>query len=758
MSICAAGIALVVGILALSVPALPRNALLPAHDREANDTAVTRTQWKGHAQIPGAVLLSRINLKFVDSLCHKLVTDIAVALKAVKLLSESKLIGTTPNQIRRYSYICLKLENIYTDSINYADSLALCPNQVMNNAWDTYYMFRTNLDTLWAQLRLGGNYGLRNETGGRNSVRSSPVRPELTDKLIIELGYGRPKGSRPAQSPLLIGLGIGALATTLLGSFLGSNDREEIEGLNRNIHKVNTKVQVTNQRIDILAKNVSNSINHVKNILDKLQELSSTRDVHQGILWNFEQLTQDALTTKLSFKLAEHKITLLDAGIINPDLIRLSNIKQILTEGLTVFPNLEAPLMITRLSLSNFIQLVEIEKVGHHQYLMIIPLVTKVKYNIYNLIPHPIKLKLNALVIPDMNDVVLTTNENYIITRSENIQEITTNSYLTKSIEPIYHVFKSTCEWEAFNNNITAMLELCNYRRVGMSNGTFLTETKNHRLVYFTETTPVKLTCPDGQIRDTLQGLHQIPLECDVSTYLVHWPSKQSLKIDVEKLFANETARFDLLPLPIFDLNETVNLHDSLHKLISDLPDKEDLFTFNFAKHDISLERVQSYSIIAQAILAVMVVINSCIIGLLAACYCRNHCRRNYSSSALSSRESFRDARESFRGLRDSIRTKKDSIKNRIKKQKLAGTLKLRDSIRGKTNRAKQHFQDNRPTGLSSLRDSWRDKRGNLRQAFQGRPKLVHIGTNTDHDIIQNHYETTPRSVPNVYPVIPRYV
>jgi hypothetical protein len=213
---------------------------------------------------------------------------------------------------------------------------------------------------------------------------------------------------------------------------------------------------------------------------------------------------------------------------------------------------------------------------------MVIPLVNKNRYQIYSLIPHPVSVQSRTLVNTEINNVILVSNDTYIITEPDNIHSITNNTHIVKKVEPIWSIHKSTCEWESFKQNISAMLYLCNYKKVGMLNGTVMTETRYHRLIYLTEITQVELDCPDGRVRDRLIGLHQIPLQCDVSTDKVYWPAKQTMNIDIKDILTNVPNKFDSTQLPIVNLNDTNQVHDSIKTMISDLPNKEDTFTFDF--------------------------------------------------------------------------------------------------------------------------------------------------------------------------------
>ena len=139
---------------------------------------------------------------------------------------------------------------------------------------------------------------------------------------------------------------------------------------------------------------------------------------------------------------------------------------------------------------------------------MIIPLTRKDKYTISTLIPHPVKLDQNNLVLPTLRKIILTDENAYITTDVENVYSISLKQHMLLNMEPIYKKKRSSCEFEGYKVNGNAMLEICNYEKVGVTNDTFVVETDQHRLVHFSEKTRVSLDFPDKQVTDTLEGLH----------------------------------------------------------------------------------------------------------------------------------------------------------------------------------------------------------------------------------------------------------
>ena len=159
--------------------------------------------------------------------------------------------------------------------------------------------------------------------------------------LITELESTRPSPQIKSQHFIvatLVGLGVafgaGALTTSLVGSFAGNNNQQDIKTLNDNIKKINTKLTITNERITILSENVTKSIiSDIKLILDKMDRVQETGDLYSLMLWNLDQLIQVSSQTYQSFKLGKVIVTMLEAGIINPDLIDITSLKRIIQDA-----------------------------------------------------------------------------------------------------------------------------------------------------------------------------------------------------------------------------------------------------------------------------------------------------------------------------------------------------------------------------------------------------------------------------------------
>lgn len=724
---------------------------------------VTSIEWSGKAANAGAFLLSRINLSFLNHTCQKYASDLDVAIQVVQVLIDSKFVGSTSEQVNQYGYVLLKLESDVKEVIDYLTSLLLCLWR--HHLWVKYETFKKLVTLAWKGLKTTGLKinqrqnnnpqigGLRNKESLGNSSRnlgngSEPVSADSSVSILDLLEAARPskishviQGShRQRRSPIVIGLGLGFLGSYLLGQYFGDNNDQDIEILNRNIQKQNQNIKVTNERIDILAKNVSQSVSAIKNILDKLVETQSAATLHYAILWNLEQLASSTIETMSAFKAGELTLTLLTQGILDAELIDLTSFKKIISEGLKSFPELEFPLEITRYDLVHLVKIIKVQRVDHLKFMMVIPLTRKQKYRVFSLIPHPVRIGPTNLVLPEFKDILLVDDYTYIITNKKNIYSMSLENHLVLDVEPIYNQKKSTCEWEGYKNNGTAMLKLCNYKKVGHLNDTFVIETDQHRLVYFSEQTKVSLDCPDKQVRDTLIGLHKLPLACNIETDSVFWPAKQTVTISLE---LNDTDSFvaDSTYLPIIDVNKSSNVHSSLRELINTLPKEDDEFTIDFDYYNLTLEKIQTYSIYAQSIVATIVVINSLLIGFLFIKWIYNK-RQNRIFSRHSS------MKNRFRGLRDSIRSKTSVADHRRRLRKARESIRsrsrnMRDSLRSRGSSLKRKIKER---DFPSPRPNKK-----LTQDEPSPSTNVNAETNTDLN-----WQLPPYST-DVYPPLPRY-
>ena len=418
----------------------------------------------------------------------------------------------------------------------------------------------------------------------------------------------------------------------------------------------------------------------------------------------------------------------------------MKSFKKIIAEGLKAFPEMEFPLETTRYQLNHIIKILKIQRVGHLKFMMIIPLTRRDRYTISSLIPHPVKLDQHHLVLPTLRKIILTDNNTYITTDVENVYSISLTQHMLLNMEPIYKKKRPSCEFEAYNGNGNAMLKICNHEKIGVANDTFVVETDQHRLVHFSEKTRVSLDCPDKQVRDTLEGLHKVPLACDITTETVFWPAKQTLTIDIKVEDIND---LDSTSLPLININKTTKVGKSLKELLAKLPDKNEQFTIDFSYYDLTLKEVQSYSVYAHSITILILIINSILIGYLL--FKKLSLNRHLSNGHSFFRNKFNKVRDSLRSgrahLRDS-RNKMRSHSREIRRSLVLHKNKLRDSLRrGNNSEQTEH------TNTGNYPDH---ETPTHHEPTDASSKTNSVGINTDP-------WRPPPYTPKVYPIISRY-
>ena len=477
-----------------------------------------------------------------------------------------------------------------------------------------------------------------------------------------------PSMERKPKALFLIGAGLGIIGTLLADRIFGTDSANEIKKLNEDLGKHNKLIKLTNERVDILSKNISQTNDVMKQILDKLVQHDSNQDIHYALLWNLDQLVSLNIEIANTFRLGELTITLLDRGILNPELIQLSSLKAIIDEGLKLFPTLTFPLEVSRYQLDHVTKLLKVQRLGRHQYIIIIPLTSVRKYKIFKLIAHPLQIDKESLVLPKIQNLILTDkNDTYIVTSQENVYSISASQHILLEIEAIYRQTLLTCEWAVFKERTADIIRLCNFEKTGEINNTYVVETGTSRLVYFAIETDVDINCPGRHTTTKLTGLHNISLACDVTTNQVHWPSKQTATIDV---LTNDTNSFYSTELHVATINKSSDVHTSLRELINKLPKPNSTFTIDFDYYELTRDQLHTYTIFSQSFLTVIVIINSMILGFL----CFKWKQSDKSNIILATdrlgraTDSLTTGRDRFSRLRNSLRSRASSVKGKFKK------------------------------------------------------------------------------------------
>ena len=621
--------------------------------RDPVPTSSTLIPWEGTARISGAFLLSRINLDFINETCTKFASMLETATEVAQVLEKTQLVGTSSNQQKRYGYTFLRMDSEFRDTLYYLHDLVLCSGRG-SELWSNFIKFRNQTSPVWKLLRVLGVSPIhtRTHSQGLSELMSlqNPTVNHTGNQLINLLYQARSNITLAPRQPralFILGAGLGLIGGAIVTKIFGGDSTEEIRKLNNNLSKNNKLIKLTNERVDILTKNISRSNEIIKSILDKMAENSKNSDIHYAIQWNLDQLVAVNLEIQNTFRLGELTLTLLDSGILNPDLINLNSLKAIIREGLELFPHLSFPVDISRFHLHYIVKILKVQRVGRMQFVMIIPLTGTQNYEVFTIIPHPIKISEHDLAIPKIKHTILKDKDDtYIITNRDRVQSISSSRHILLEVEPIFRQNFVTCEWAVFNGDTREILKKCNFEKAGRVNDTFVIDTDKSRLVYFTRETEVELDCPGKQLSTKLLGLHNISLACDITTHFIHWPARQTATIEIT---LNTTETFNTLELPIAFINKDSEIHTSLKELINKLPKKNQSYTFDFEYYDLSLEEVQTYTILSQSCITILVIINSVLIGFML--YQRSYNRN--SEPAPRGRTSFLG--ESFRRIRDNI-------------------------------------------------------------------------------------------------------
>ena len=725
---------------------------------------VSLIQWNGLAATSCAFLLTRLSLNFFNITCSQLSQNLDTARQVARVLADTNLHGLTDNIANQYSFLILKLESEFHKVLVYQKNLLLCSGRG-SELWGKFHKFKTQISAVWSLLKSYGVSKFFLEPSKRLLLNDSEIiHVRVINKTFTPTGTNEqftPTGTNEqftltdinkqinaidtAEQPTLIDLlerarpsvnfrqarhpgiifGLGLIGGFAITQFFGSNNQKDIDQLNRRLNKQNKLVKLTNERIDILAKNVTDSFKTIKTILDKLAEQREMLDIHYAISWNFEQLITSTTNVKNEFRTGELTTTLLERGIMNPELLNLNSLNKTVTEGIQLFPSLEFPVEINRYNVPHIVKLLKIQRISHHKFVVIIPLTHKAKYRVYSLIPHPVRLDETSLVVPELKGVLLVQDDNYIIAERPNMYSFLKNNHILLTVEPIYNKNKITCDFAGFLQNATAMLTLCNFKKSGQVADTFVVETEEQRLVYFPKLTRVSFNCPDNVIKDTLIGLHKLPLACDVQTDTVIWPAKQTIAL--ESLETNDIFTLDKTNLPIANVNKSSNVHKSLRELINKIK-VNDSYTIDFDYYGLKLDEVVTYSAILQSIVTPVVIINSLILGFLLTKWII-HNRATLLSRASSINNKFQNVRDSVRSrqrrVNDSFRHKRQTIRRSVNKK-----------------------LDQSPY-LRRFRNSFRT------------PSHSDAGTNTDSNYaatnnLDINLETNKAT--DVYPALPRYI
>ncbi len=569
------------------------------------EVPMSTLKWdKSHVTITGAYLISKINLSFINNICHQIPNNMNVLQSCLLVLNT--ILENSTKQVssftRQISFLSQRIESLLYETIKIADTSLLCNEKAVVNMTKAYNDIQTQLNTTWTIIS--------NLTLGQSTTITMSY---IAERPPHDLTKFEPN---PRFAGIIIAGLAGALGGSVLGSlFRGNDNADEINALNENINKINQNVKITKTQLEILAQNVSSSINNIKSILTNVVGINEEWQQRSVILWNIESIKNAAENTLILLKVAQNTIGLLRNNRVNPDLLNVEDIKEIIKEGKLLYPDLEFPIPdIDRNSMEHILNLININSLGNNHFIATLPLVRKLKFEIYSVIPHPIKLQNDEIMIAEVKELMLYGLNEYMLTNLENLRRVYNNTYVLNNIEPVFNITACSCECEGFMSNTRKVLKLCNFKKLGLPQGVYTRMTPQKRFIYFHERTSVELRCPKEKIRQDILGYYVVPKECDIISEIFEWPAYQQSEIELEN-FELENA-FDITHLPTITVNGSDPLHDSLLEMIDELPTEDD-FVLNFEGFDMSLEKFQSYSMIIFGISSIVLMINTISIGIL---------------------------------------------------------------------------------------------------------------------------------------------
>ena len=178
-------------------------------------------------------------------------------------------------------------------------------------------------------------------------------------------------------------------------------------------------------------------------------------------------------------------------------------------------------------------------------------------------------------------------------------------------------------------------------------------------------------------------------------------------------------------------------MHSNLRELVNKVT-SGDSYTIDFDYHGLQLEQIATYSIYAQSIITIVVIINSLLLAFLLIKWI-------YRKKKMNNLSHDSPLQDKFRGLKDSLRSRNDRFSFR---------------------KGSKTFRDSFWTTGSNIRDAIKNEAHQLKYRIQASPKAfrkpsssfnvphnVEAGTNTDVNIYP-----PPASVSDLYPALPRYI
>ena len=248
--------------------------------------------------VSGAYLLTRINLNFVENLCHQINVNLELTIKSFRNLIDSEIIKKFKDDrgfTRRIGFYTLGIENTYNQILSIIENNQMCTEQILVEVEDKYSSLQIHLNEVWKIIKTS-------ETNSNTAITQAFIenRPELTvpkPTVSIFLGVG-------------IALATAAISGGIIATLFSGND-QDIDKINNELHRVDKKVLLTNKRIDIMAERVTKSLQDIKVILNNMQTLNEGTEERQMLTWNLSQLQIASANTILLLKIIDNTLTCL---------------------------------------------------------------------------------------------------------------------------------------------------------------------------------------------------------------------------------------------------------------------------------------------------------------------------------------------------------------------------------------------------------------------------------------------------------------
>ena len=633
----------------------------PSHHAEPlpHGSTIFIEPWEETAFSQGGSLIVKIDTK--DDICDQTIDLVKISIKTVN--SFEKVINMNLLQIEKISFSTFRMEQSIEILINLINKLIDCENN-MKDLIVIYKKLKNELNEFWKKPELNKNIYFQNLSSNR------------TNMLI-----------QTANIPTVIaGVGAGLLLGGVIGNLIsGKLDKWSLNNLNEKINKNGKNIMITNERIEIMEKNITDIFQNIKKIFIEIETEKEQKNIVEHLIFNLKNIEDTSNNYINLLKIKQNKLTLLRNGLINPEIININQFKKVIEEGENSFNNLIFPIQeISKRTILNIIKLIEIREVKTNEFIAIIPLVRNQRYEINTILPLPIQISTTQfLKIKIKNVMLISSDQKFIISEDRNLEKIDDGTFLMKKVEPVWINTTKRCEIAAYKRDTKNVMDICYFEKLESKDEIYLSETKTKRIIFAIKPEEITLDCPGGKIIKTLTGLYTIPFKCNIQTEIFIWPAKSSKEIKISNLIELNDRFPDITKLKIFEINDTNIINKKIKDLIDELPEENEKLTIDF--EDFSLENFKPISVIGFGIITALSLITSIVIIILYVKRKKEKLgdkewKNRWNDRLHRSRNKFRNARNSIRNsVRNSFRNSFNRNKERVR---LRGQEFFRNNVR----------------------------------------------------------------------------